>query len=159
MIVAIDGYGVRQNIPLHVHLRYGHASLQQLGTIPIYHRLIGNRAGLRYPLPQTKRFVVNKEKGLVLWNRAAKSSAELVLLVGRFLRRDDEERRGVESVVSQIFENITMVTVGSRLDNGVQDRPIASSEFRAVIVRLNFKFLDGVDGGLNYVRRLIQHIA
>src|ERR1700693_4399066 len=159
MIAAIDGYSVRQNIPLHVHLGYSDARLQELGKISIYHRLIGNRRRLRYSLPQTEPFVVNEEKGLVLLNRASEGSPELVLLVGRLLRCNDEERRSVESVVSQIFENITMVTVGSRFDNGVQDRPIASSEFRAVIVRLNFEFLDGVDGGLNYVRRLIQHIA
>src|SRR6202035_2801690 len=102
-----------------------------------------------------KPFVVNEEKGLVLLNRAAESRAELVLLVGRLLRCNDEERRGIESVVPQIFENITMVTVGTRLDNGIQNCSVASSELRAVIVRLNFEFLDSVDGRLNYVGRLI----
>src|SRR5580704_3131852 len=158
MVVAIDGYSVRQNISLHVHLGHSDASLQQLGKIPIYHRLIRNQRGLRYSLPQAKSFIIDEEKGLVLLNWDAKGGAELVLFVGRFLRSNDDERRSVKSVVPQIFENIAVIIIGARLDHGIQYCPIASSEFRAVIVGLNFKFLDGVDGGLNYVRRLIQHI-
>ena len=51
------------------------------------------------------------------------------------------------------------IAVGAGFDHGVQNRAIASAEFRAVVVGLNLEFLDGVNGRLNHVRRFIQHVA
>ena len=96
-----------------------HAGLQQLGEIAPYHILVRDRRGLRYSLPQTKSFVIDEEKCFAFLDRAAKSGPELILLVRRFLRGNDEERRSVEDIVAKIFEDISVESVGAGFDYGI----------------------------------------
>src|ERR1700677_2026625 len=118
VIIAIKSHSPRREAGVRVNGHCRHVR-EKLGEIADHHVLIRKERGLWYSLPQAKSFVIDEEECLVLLDRAAKCSPELVLLVRWFLRCDDEEWRSIKNIISQIFENISVITVGAGFDYGI----------------------------------------
>ena len=73
----------------------------------------------------------------------AESEAELILLVGRNRTvRIVEEILGIELFVAQELVRAAVKVVCPRLDGGIDDGAVTASEFGAVGVGLDLKFLD-----------------
>ena len=83
--------------------------------------------------------------------------AKLILVVG--LPAGIERVPSIERIIPEKFVNVAMEAVRSRLDDGVENRAISTSKFRAVRVGLNFEFLNRIDGRLNHIRLAGENVS
>ena len=103
----------------------------------------------RDSLPYLQRFIIAKEEGLTLHDRAAQTSSELVLpeLLLRQLCPSGEVVVAIriESIVPEKFKQRAVEIVASRLRQNVDHTARCAADFGAIKIRQNFKFLNGVN--------------
>jgi hypothetical protein len=109
-------------------------------------------------------FVCQKEKQLVLQDRAAKVHAEIVALEWRLWKkialavyRGVEKIPRVQDVVAEELEQLTVVLVGARASGQVYDRAGISAVLRRKRGVVDLVFRQGVDGGLE--RNLVLNVV
>ena len=117
----------------------------------------GKRRTLHTALP----FVIAEEKDLVLDDRAAKRSTELIETIFALYRSRGvvlEPIGSVKFVVAEKLPYVPMERIGAGFDGGVQNRASGPAQLRAVISGLHFEFLNGVNRGQDDVVGAVEEV-
>src|SRR5579872_6753201 len=111
------------------------------------------RQGQSLTMPQS--FIGEKEKRLVLVNRATKIAAKLIALKRRHRQRSPGRAQaiveciaGIEEVVSNVIVELAVEFVGAGAAGNIDDRPRIAPVFRAVGGIIHLEFSYRVDGRL-----------
>src|SRR5205823_9375982 len=122
----------------------------EFGKVALLHQRSGHGALNACRAPRRESLHVEKEEGLILDDRATKSSSKLVLRKAAL--PFDLVRGcvfvypgvGIEDAVAHVLKQIPVVTVRARFDCGVNYGTRGVSELRGVGTCLHAKFLHGV---------------
>ena len=122
------------------------AGNEDLGKVAVPHGHSGDRGAARRSPALPPAFVVHQEEGLVVLDRPAQHTAELIapqLVLG--LPGREEKAARIESIVPEKFESRAMPAVGAALDGHVGLRAGVHAVFGRINGALNLELLNGLD--------------